>query len=202
MIKEIVGISLPTLLFSGCHFRSAEGSSGECAPATAPLPAEATAEGLEGTYSLKLVAIAGAKKGAVAYGTLWLQQQDSALLYHDRLGGGRDPTTVLPLFGAADIALGAVDAVPAGSTTSRDPLRPGVLVIQRHAAPGKAPFTEITVRLGADGNQRGRTLFDGPYTALQVQEVSPRRFAGAWRSGTTRERSRGYFCATRVKEGR
>lgn len=161
------------------------------------LPASASVEGLEGSYRLKLVAASGAKKGAAAEGTLNLEPHDRTLRYRTRLDGTPDSTTLLPLFGSIEIDLDAVDAVAVGTTTSRDPQQPGVLVIERHAQPGKPALADITIRLGSDANRRGRTRFDGAYTALRVREVGPGRLAGSWSSGVTAERAAGYFCAAR-----
>lgn len=169
---------------------------------TDSLPPSATVEGLEGTYRLKLVAVSGAKKGAAVEGTLDLEPHNRALRYRTRLDGTPDSTTLLPLFGSVEINLDAVDAAAVGSTTSRDPQQPGVLVIERHALPGKPALADITIRLGSEANRRGRTRFDGAYTALGVRRVSPTGLAGSWRSGVTAERARGYFCAERAGEKR
>ena len=197
--KGTIWLSALALLVGACHSRSGGDSQEDCAPVTAPLPATATAEGLEGTYKLKLVATSGAKEGAVAEGTLWLRQQDSSLWYRTRLDGNADSTTIHPLFGAVEMDLDRVDAISVGSTMSRDPLEPGVLVVERRAPPGKPPLASITIRLGSEANRRDRTRFDGGYTALRVQQVGSTGFAGTWSSGLTSERSAGYFCATRAK---
>jgi hypothetical protein len=163
------------------------------------LPATASAERLAGKYKLKLVAVSGAKKGETVEGTLDLQPHDSTLRYRTRLDGSLDSTVVHPLFGTGDINLDAVGAVSVGNTMSRDPRQPGVLVIERHAAPHKAPMAEITVRLGSDANRRDRVRFDGGYSVLRVQQLDEPGFAGSWSSGVTGERAAGYFCATRVE---
>jgi hypothetical protein len=197
MIVRTIRLGVTALLFGACHSRSGEASLEECAPVTTPLPATASVEGLEGTYRLKLVASFGAKKGETVEGMLSLQPHDSTLRYRTRLDGTPDSTTLLPLFGSTDIDLGAVDAVSAGSTASRDPQQPGVLVIERHVPAGRPALAEITIRLGSDANQRGRTRFDGAYTALHVRRVSPTGLEGDWKSGVTVERAAGYFCAVR-----
>jgi hypothetical protein len=197
MTSGILGLLGATSLFGACHSRSDEASPEECTPVTAPLPATATTEGREGTYRLKLVATSGTKQGAVAEGTLWLQEQDSSLWYRTRLDGRLDSTTAHPLFGTAEIDLNSLDAVLVGSTMSRDPLQPGVLVIERRAASGKPPVS-ITMRLGSEANRQDQQRFDGGYTALRVQHVGPGRLAGSWSSGVTGERAAGYFCATRT----
>jgi hypothetical protein len=199
MIGGFTAMALAALMLAACRSQSGKAVPEDCAPVTATLPATASAEGLAGKYKLKLVAVSGAKKGEAVEGTLDLQPHDSTLRYRIRLDGTPDSTVLHPLFGTGDIDLSAVDAVSVGSTTSRDPRQPGVLVIERHEAPNKAPMAEITMRLGSDANRRDRLRFDGAYTALRVRRVSPTGFVGAWGSGVTSERSAGYFCATRVE---
>ena len=190
-------LSTPLMFLGACHSPSSRSGPEDCAPTTAELPATSSAEGLVGEYHLRLIATSGAKQGAVAEGSLKLQSQDSSLRYRARLGGTQDSTVLHPLFGAADLDLTPIDAVVVGSTTSLDPMQPGVLVMERHAAPGQAPRAEITMRLGSDANRRDRIRFDGGYTVLRVKQISPGRLAGTWASGVTRERSSGYFCAVR-----
>lgn len=162
------------------------------------LPAASSAEGLAGAYRLRLVATSGAKKGAATEGTLRLDPLTDALRYRTRPGGTRDSTVLHPLYGSAYVDLAVVDAVSVGNTTSLDPMQPGVLVMERHAAPGQPPRAEIMIRLGSDANRRDRQRFDGGYTALRVRQVAPGRITGSWSSGVTAERAAGYFCATAV----
>lgn len=150
------------------------------------LPAASSAEGLAGEYQLRLVATSGARKGAATEGKLRLEPQTDARR---------------PLYGSTDVDLAAIDAVLVGNTTSHDPMQPGVLVLERHAAAGQPPLAEITIRLGSDANRRDRQRFDGGYTALRVRQIGPGRLAGSWASGVTAERAGGYFCATK-KDGR
>jgi hypothetical protein len=191
------GLYGATFLCSACHSRSADARPEECAPVTAALSASSTAVGLAGEYQLTLVATSGAKTGTAAEGTLTLRPQPEALRYRTRPGGAPDTAVVHPLYGSADLDLTAVDAVEVGSTTSTDPMQPGVLVIERLAAAGK----EIVIRLGSEANRRDRQRVDGGYTAMRVLEASPERLMGTWASGVSRERSAGYFCAVR-KDGR
>ncbi|MEA2725467.1 MAG: hypothetical protein QOH59_3238, partial [Gemmatimonadales bacterium] len=154
--------------------------------------------GLAGEYRLRLVATSGAKKGAATEGSLRLNPQTDSLRYRSRLGGGRDSTVLHPLYGAADVDLARIDAVSVGSTTSLDPMQPGVLVMQRRTR-GGSPRGEIILRLGSDANRRDRQRFDGGYTALRVRQIGPGRVAGSWASGVRAERAGGYFCATRME---
>ena len=194
---RIIGLTTPLLLLSVCRSPSGRASPLECATVSTELPPASSAQGLAGQYRLRLVATSGAKKGAATEGTLRLDPQTDALMYRIRPGGARDSTVLHPLYGAADVDLAMVDAVSVGNTTSLDPIQPGVLVIERHAAPGQAPLAEIMIRLGSDANRRDRQRFDGGYTALRVRQVGPGRLAGSWSSGVTAERAAGYFCATR-----
>jgi hypothetical protein len=165
------------------------------------LPANSSAESLGGEYQLRLVATSGEKSGSAVNGRLTLQPQSRSLLYRSRLGGGTDSAVAHPLFGAADIDLSAVDAVLVGNTESLDPLQPGVLVIERHARPGRPPLAEIVLRLGSEANRMDRQRVEGGYTALWITELTPTGFAGTWRSGIMSQRSAGYFCAVR-KDGK
>jgi hypothetical protein len=197
MIRILAAIAAASFMSEGCRPQIEKANPEDCTPVSTSLPASASAEGLAGEYRLKLVAVAGAKEGAVAEGNLWLLPQDSTRRYRARLSGNVDSTVVHPLFGAADLDLNPVDAVAVGRIDSRDPERPGVLVLERHARPGRTPLAEITLRLGSEANRPDRTRFDGAYTALRVQKVGPHGFAGSWGSGVTGERTSGYFCATR-----
>ncbi len=70
------------------------------------------------------------------------------------------------------------------------PDAPGVLVIE---SPGR-----VMLRLGSEANRTGVRRYDGAYTALQVQQVTDKGFAGSWQSGVAAEQSGGHFCAKRV----
>jgi hypothetical protein len=201
MTSWVGGLYGAMFLCSACHSRTAETRREECAPVTSVLSASSTAVGLAGEYELKLVAASGAKAGTATQGALTLRPQSAALRYRARPGGARDTTVVHPLYGSADLDLTAVDAVEVGSTTSSDPMQPGVLVIERHQRPGQAPLAEIVLRLGSDANRQDRQRVDGGYTALHVRQLSAEGFSGTWGSGVTGERSAGYFCAVR-KDGK
>lgn len=183
----------------GCSGAAGKATPEECAPVTAQSPA-GTAIPPAGEYQLRLVATSGAKTGEATEGALSLQPQPDALRYRTRLGGTVDTSVVHPLYGSTDLDLGAVDAVSVGSTRSKDPMQPGVLVVERYAT-GDNASTEIVIRLGSEANRRDRQRFDGGYTVLRVQEVSDQGMAGTWASGITAERAAGYFCAVR-KDGK
>ena len=200
---RIVALSAP-LLLCACRAQSSGASPQECAPTTAELEAGSSAGGYAGEYQLRLVATSGVKKGSTAEGMLKLEPQGQALRYRTRPGGATDSSVVHPLYGAAEVDLEAVDAVLVGNITSLDPMRPGVLVVERHARSGPAPRAEIVLRLGSDANRRDRQRVDGGYTALHVRQLSSDGFTGTWGSGITGERAAGYFCAVRMggKDGK
>lgn len=193
----IFGLTAPFLSSSTCGSSAGRVDSEICAPVSAELSPASSTEGLAGEYRLKLVATSGVKKGTTVDGVLRLKPQRQDLLYRTNLGGGRDSTVLHPYYGAAEVDLALIGAVPVGSTTSLDPMQPGVLVMERHAAAGQPPMAEIIIRLGSEANRRDRQRFDGGYTVLRVRRVGPGRLAGSWSSGVTAERAAGYFCATR-----
>jgi hypothetical protein len=198
------GLGLPLITCIGCRAPADGAIPDKCAPVTTVLPAESAGEGIGGEYQLRLIATSGSKVGSTVDGTLRLQPQTGELRYRARPGA--DSSVVHPLYGAAELDLGAVDAVQVGSIASTDPSAPGVLVIEQHERAGQTPRAEITLRLGSEANRRDRQRVDGGYTALRVRELSPSGFSGTWASGVLRERSAGYFCAIRKdrdgKDGR
>ena len=195
---RIATLPAAILILLACRSSSGGATPEDCAPITTELPPASSASDLAGEYRLRLVATSGAKKGVATDGSLSLEPQSDALRYRSRPGGSRDSTVLHPLYGAADVDLAAVDAVSVGSITSRDPTQPGVLVMERHAKPGRPPATEIVIRLGSEANRSDRQRFDGGYTALRVRHLGPSRLAGSWSSGISGEQAAGYFCATRT----
>ena len=198
MILPTAALPATLLILSACHSSSGRPTPEDCAPIPTELPPGSSAGQLAGDYRLRLVATSGAKKGAATEGTLSLQPQAGALRYRTRPGGARDSTVLHPLYGAAEVDLSAIDAVSVGSITSRDPLQPGVLVMERPAVAGRPRAAEIVIRLGSEANRSDRQRFDGGYTALRVRQLGPGRLAGSWSSGITGEQAAGYFCATRT----
>lgn len=175
------------LLLAGCGGANAGQSDPQaCAPVETADSAVA-ATGLGGEYTLRLIATSGAKRGAAAQGRLALMSQDSARRRLELPGGSHDTTYRFPLYGTAEVDFDSVGAVVPGDAASPDPLRPGVLVIER---PGR-----VMLRVGSEANQWGLRRFDGGYTALQVRRVTAQGFAGTWQSGVGLEQSGGHFCA-------
>jgi hypothetical protein len=145
---------------------------------------------LDGEYSVRLVATAGAKRGEMTEGSLQLLPQDSAYRSLDLPDGSSSSTYTLPLYGTATIDFAAVGAVTPGDPGSADPASPGVLVIQ---SPGR-----VMLRIGSEANRRGVRRFDGAFTVLRVQRITEQGFAGAWQSGVGGDQSSGHFCAGRA----
>ncbi len=115
----------------------------------------------------------------------------------DLIGPGDNPMpgVVVPFYGAADIDVTEVGALPLGTTNSDDPLQPGVLVIENN--PDDATARSLIMRLGSEVNSRNAVPFDGGYTVLRVRLVSPDSMLGSWASGTVTEVAAGFFCAVR-----
>jgi hypothetical protein len=191
------GLAATLLAGGACRAQSGRASPQECAPVATELPASSTSDALAGEYQLRLVATSGRMSGSVVQGRLKLQPQLDSLRYLRRPGAATDSAVRHPFYGSAEVDLTAVDAVLVGSTSSLDPMKPGVLVVEQRERAGQAPRAEIMIRLGSEANRRDRQRVDGGYTALRVRRVSAEGFAGTWGSGIVGERAAGYFCATR-----
>ena len=154
----------------------------------------ATLEQAAGEYRLTLVGATSDGAAPSASGALRLAPNEAELLRFTRAGGAVDDTVRVPLYGWAEIDLAAVGAAEIGDVGARDPLRPGVLVLEQQ---GESEPDSITLRLGSLANQRDRQgAFDGGYTALYVTRVTPSgAFAGTWASGVHGRRIEGHFCA-------
>jgi len=72
-----------------------------------------------------------------------------------QLDGRSNPNLTIPLIGATEIDLQQVGAVEDGGWTATTPEAPGIAVWQRRILHEGRLFTEILLRLGADGNRRG-----------------------------------------------
>ena len=154
--------------------------------------AGATLEGAAGSYLLTLVAPAADGGQVSVSGSLHLEPNEPALrVFAEGVSA--------PLYGWVEIELQAVGAVEVGAAGSRDPLRPGVLVLEQRPDAAVAP--RITLRLGSLANLRTeRGAFDGGYLALHVAHVEDERFSGHWVSGVHATRVAGHFCAARVAQ--
>ena len=153
-----------------------------------------------GRYHLTLVTAGGERS---VTGALELAANEPPLRRLPATVGERvDDTVLLPLHGWAAIDLSAVDALEIGDIASRDPLQPGVLVLEQRRA-ATAPVA-ITLRFGSLANRRAAAAaVDGGYMALYVADVTPGGgFAGTWSSGVHARRVSGHFCATRLTDAR
>jgi len=157
---------------------------GVLAPGTPTAP-------LAGSWTLTMVATAGARAGRSVTARLELVPQDSGLMAVE----GASQT----FRGTSDLAPDSVGAVPLGSLASQDPAAPGVAVYEQRAATGAVT---VLVRLGAGANARGPQPFDAAFTTLFVRRITAADFAGGWRSsaGSTFpiRQAEGYFCAVRA----
>ena len=165
-------------------------ASAVCVAQQGDLDVGATLEEAAGSYRLTLVA-AAADAGQVSVSG-WLHLEPNQPALREFAEG-----VSTPLYGWVDIELQAVGAVEVGDAGSRDPLRPGVLVLEQRPDAAWAP--RITLRLGSLANLRAeRGAFDGGYLALHVEHLERDRFRGGWVSGVHATRVAGHFCAARV----
>jgi hypothetical protein len=192
------GLWLFLTALAGCHRPPAEEQvAAKGKPCEAPsdsLTAVTTLGKAQGHYRLTMAATAGKQKGARVDGRLRLAPNDARHLFRSRLGGTRDTVTRYPLYGSADIDLGAVDAVKPGELSSFNPDLPGVLAIETPKS--------VMLRLGTESNRPGVVRFDGGYTVLRVQRVQGDGFDGTWNSGASMPVAGGYFCAVRMADSR
>ena len=177
----------------------AQSSPTRCAPVTDTLPAEAAAASLAGTYRLTIVGTDGKATGRMATSSLKLWAPPDTFRFVRQLDGRSNPNLTIPLIGATEIDLQQVGAVEDGGWAATTPEAPGIAVWQRRIFHEGRLFTEILLRLGADGNRRGRVRFDGPYNALYVDSIGSTGFWGRWHAslGYTDYKADGYFCALR-----
>jgi hypothetical protein len=184
------------VLAVACANRAQRTDPPPCAPFEgAPALDAAAIARLSGDFSLTLVATSGTRSGHTARGKMTFFANPERLR---RLAGPRGdpiPQVTVPLYGTADIDVTEVGALPLGSTTSDDPLQPGVLVVQDSHS---MIVRSLVMRLGSDVNRRGAVPFDGGYTVLRVRHASPDSILGSWASGTVTEVAAGFFCAVRL----
>src|SRR4051812_8025506 len=140
-----------------------------CVAADGTTRSRAVTGQLVGDYRLTMVATSGARTGRSTIGTLFLDGH----------------------LGHASIALESVGAMAAGDIGSRDPTKPGVLLIRPPNDSAASPM----LRFGADANRTDLRPFDGAYLVLVVDATTAAGFSGRWRSGVGTTQSGGYFCA-------
>jgi len=181
------------LLVSACAGNHAGGEAAACSQMDPNISAATNAADLVGEYRLTLVATSGPENTHQVSGNLALLSSDSANREFRRPDGSVEPNVAMPLYGSTEVSLDPVGAVTMGDLSSVDPQRPGVAVLEHRESPADTPG--ITLRLGAQANQRDLVRFDGGYTALQVTWVASGSFGGTWHSGVSEETAAGYFCA-------
>ena len=198
MTRLLLAASLTTLL--GCSPRQpAADASAALAPCLAvsdTLPADARADDLRGVYRLQLVAARGDRAGDSTWAELELIPADDSLQSRPGASGLRDTTTRYPLVGRTTLDPAAVGGTDTGALDSRDPLAPGVLVIERRTRRADTPM-EILLRFGAEANRRDRLRFDGGYFVLTVRRIDEGGFAGTWASAAGGPAAGGHYCASR-----
>ena len=171
-----------------------------CMARAGELPVDATLVRGAGRYHLTLVATGDGGERSVT-GALELANNEPPLRRLPSTGG-QDPgaNVLLPLHGWAAIDLEAVDALEVGDIASRDPLQPGVLVLEQR--PAATADVAITLRFGSLANGRDAAgAVDGGYMALYVARVTRSgNFDGTWASGVHAHRVSGHFCATRLPD--
>ncbi len=189
-----LGALLPVaLVLTACAGNSNGGAAAACSQLDPNISASTNAAELAGEYQVTLVATDGPERTHQVSGNLELLSSDSATRLFRRPDGSAEPDVQMPLYGSTDLSLAAVGAVTMGDLTSLDPQRPGVAVLEQRASAAATPA--ITLRLGAQANQRDLVRFDGGYTALQVTWVAEGGFGGTWQSGVSGPEAGGYFCA-------
>jgi len=179
-------VVLAALTVAGCGPRPAAAGPQSCAPSTeAPDPA-ASAAALVGEYRLRLVATSGPRRDSSADGRLVLEAP---------AGTAADSGTQRPaLFGTGDVRLEDVGA-PAADLTSRDPMRPGVVVFELPPRAGTADSPRVMLRFGAEANRRDVVRLEGASTVLRVREIREDGFVGDWTGNAPLPVAEGYFCA-------
>ena len=124
-----------------------DGALTSCAAVDSTTRSAAITGQLVGEYRLTMIATSGARTGGSATGTLTLD--------------GR--------VGHASIALASVGAVAAGDITSRDPNRPGVMLVR---SPNDSSASAPMLRFGADANRSDIRACDGAYLILLVDAAT------------------------------
>lgn len=179
VVRRLGALAFVLLVGGGCaaakrHDLPAadDGVAAPCTAADSTTRNAATADPFGGDYRLTMIATSGDRTGHSVSGTLAFDGHA----------------------GHASIALATVGAVAAGDIGSRDPSRPGVLLVRVPNDSTGAPM----LRFGADANRSDMRAFDSAYLVLPVDAVTTTGFSGRWRSGLGTSVSGGYFCAERI----
>ena len=189
-------------LFSvaGCAAHQS-GQGRECAKVASgtELASSVRARDLAGSFRVVMVGESADFDGTRIEGTLDLLPQDSALQSLELFAGSPVSGARMPLHGALDAAIEQVGGVRVGDATRRDPMQPGVAVLEQTRAGAGERALSITLRVGADANRRDMVRFDGGFMALYVKEITADGFRGDWSSGSRGPTHVGHFCANRVR---
>lgn len=178
---------------------------------TRPLPRRMALRA--GVYQITLAATRGPRSGEQAVGTLWLVRtsgSDSSPRFHTR--PTRYDSLETPLYGALDLDFAKIGATVFPTDTmvprpsSRDPVRPGVLVMMQNWQHPQLPHVPMLL-VGSFTNIRdepdGLVSFDGPGIVLVVRRVMGVAFTGTWEeAGRNANPGSGFFCADSARQGR
>ena len=187
-------------LFAVCA-AAQQATSTPCAisPVGAKRPATTLAVG---TYELTLVATTGLKTGNATTGSLWLTRttpsDSSPKTGHRPARSGRRG---VPYYGSAVVDFERVGAPVFRDDTlvpppeSRDPVRPGVLVLLQNWQTDTLPRTLVLV-IGSLSNRRDdEGWMDGPGIGLWVRSTTGSDFSGDWYEFGIIRGGQGHFCA-------
>lgn len=172
--------------------RSAAGAPPSCSPEGDGIAAEALST-LEGEYRLTVQS----SEGAVTQAHLTLEALPPSDTEAPTVPGMLDTAPGRALsWGWTDLDAAAVGAFSPGDSGSRNPDRPGVLLLASPTAGGES---SLILRLGAQVNDRRRTDFDGGHFALRVEWLrADSTFGGTWTSRGGGKQASGSFCAVAV----
>jgi hypothetical protein len=155
-----------------------------------------------GNYELTLVTTSGFKAGSAATGSLWLARtsaSDSSPLTGHR--PARSGQRGVPYYGAVHLDFESLGAPVFRNDTlvpqpeSRDPVRPGVVVLLQNWQTDTLPRTLVLV-IGSLTNRRDDEGWeDGPGIGLWVRATKDRDFSGPWSQFGIVPGGQGHFCA-------
>jgi hypothetical protein len=158
-----------------------------------------------GNYTLTLVTTSGLKAGSEATGSLWLARTSPA---DQSPRTGRRPASSsrrgVPFYGAVDLDFASVGAPVFRDDTlvpppeSRDPVRPGVVVLMQNWGIDTLPRRLVLV-IGSLTNRRDdEGWLDGPGIALLVRSTNGQAFFGTWSEWGIIRGGQGHFCTRHV----
>lgn len=156
-----------------------------------------------GGYALRLVALEGSRAGSRVDGVLYLEQASRADRSPVTGEVAETPPTATPFYGWMKIDLSAVaapvcrdDLHPQAS--SRDPVFPGVLVLNDDFAPdarsARPPSMPLITVASLTNRRLDEGWVDGCGFAMHLQTWNGRCFRGRWSEWGVRKDGRGVFC--------